>query len=124
MNPSSNEPNTHRRTQGAPSSGPSLQLRLVAALGFLAAIGMGFLLLSRQLAVYGAQEYMRAHYNAESDVPVRAVRAEFLDEASVGGRPVPPLGFCWTIELDAGPSRAEVTINPWTREVIDWHAEL
>jgi hypothetical protein len=117
------EPDLEATTDRARHTGPSLQLRLVAGLGFLAAIGVGALLFSRQLAITGAQEYLRLHYNTEAEVPVRSVRAEFLDDTTLEGK-TPPLGFCWTIELDAGPSRAEVTINPWTREVIDWHAEL
>lgn len=101
-----------------------LGTRLLAGLGFV----MGALLLglyfSQQAALDRAESYLRNRYRLNLDIPVKRVRADFLTTPIHAGRNLPPLGFCWTVELDAGNSQAEVMINPWTHDVVDWRAEL
>ena len=98
--------------------------RLLAGLGFLLALGVVCVAISRQLAISTAQMYMRQHYNTTVELPVRTIRPEFLTGTTASGKPLPPLGFCWTIELESGGSQAEITINPWTHDIVDWSAQL
>jgi hypothetical protein len=98
--------------------------RLLAGLGFALALILGGLAVSRQTAMTRAQNYVRDRYNTDVEVPVRDVKPTFIDGPTRAKRSRPPFGFCWTIQLEAGSSQAEVTIDPWTYEVIDWEAEL
>ncbi len=97
---------------------------LLAGLGFLLAALMLALFLSSQLAVLEAQNYLRKHYQIDADLPVKGIRPTLVQEPLASNRPMPPLGFCWAIEVDADFIQAELSVNPWTREVIDWEIEI
>jgi hypothetical protein len=103
---------------------PAWSSRLLSGTGFLLAGGLLLLLMSGHVATAKAQNYVRDRCQADVDVPVREVRADFLTGPTASGRPLPPLGFCWTIEFDAGSAEAEVSVSPWTHEVIDWRGSL
>ena len=118
-NPSITHVTTASSIPGTPWS-----TRLLAALGFLLALAVVCVAISRQLAISTAQMYMRQHYNTTVELPVRTIRPEFLTGTTASGKPLPPLGFCWTIELESGGSQAEITINPWTHDIVDWSAQL
>jgi hypothetical protein len=97
--------------------------RIFAALGFLLALGAVVLGITRQLAIQAAQSYLRDRYHADVEAQVRSVRPEILAQSGTEN-PLPPLGFCWSVDLQVGTSHAKVSIDPWTREVVDWSAEL
>jgi len=99
-------------------------MRLLAGLGFLLGFAVLGVLGSAQFAVTRAESYLRDRYQARIELPVRQIRPTLLTRPPPTGQPMPLLGFCWTIELDAGASQAEVTIDPWSHEVLDWQAEL
>lgn len=107
---------------------PQLQVprstRILAGCGFLLAALVLALFVSSQLAVLEAQNYLRKRYRIDADLPVKEIRPALVSEPLASNRPLPPLGFCWTIELDTGFVQAELSINPWTREVIDWQIEI
>jgi hypothetical protein len=94
--------------------------RLLALLGFVLAIGMGTLFTSQQIATEKARNYLKDRFKTNIEVPVRAVRPEFVFQTSTG-RPAPPLGFCWAIEVETGIANGEVMIDPWSQEVVDWN---
>lgn len=98
--------------------------RLLAALGFFLAAAVVGLCFSGQVAVARAQDYLRTRYHAPVEIPIRRVRPDFRTGPTATGAPLPPLGFCWTVELDAGSVDAEVSISPWTHEVVDWEADF
>jgi hypothetical protein len=104
--------------------GSSWGTRFLAALGFFLAAGVVGLGFSGQIAMAKAQDYLRTRYHAPIEIPVRRIRPDFLTGPTATGEPLPPLGFCWTVELDAGSAEAEVSISPWTHEVVDWEAEF
>ena len=96
----------------------------LAALGFVATACLIGLVISSQLALLEAQNYLRKRYRVNLDVPVRHIRPNLLTGPVASRRPLPPLGFCWTIELETGSIEAELSVNPWTREIIDWNIEI
>ena len=98
-------------------------VRLLAAGGFLLALAVGGLFFSQQIAVEKARNYLKGRYKTNLEVPVRDIRPDFVF-APASGNPAPPLGFCWTIEVETGLTRAEVMVNPWTHEVVDWNVDL
>lgn len=98
--------------------------RVLAGLGFACAALAIFLMVSSQLALLDAQNYLRRRYRVNLDVPIKQIRPNLLSEPVASRRPLPPLGFCWTIELDTGSIQAELSVNPWTREIIDWNIEI
>jgi hypothetical protein len=108
--------------QALPHERTPWSTRLLAGLGFALALALLGLVISRQIAVAKAQAYVKRKYHA--DIDIRGIRPDFLLEKSSTGRSTPPLGFCWTIEIDAGPALLEVSVNPWTHEVVDWRGEL
>jgi len=91
---------------------------LLAALGFLLAALLGAGLISRQLALIRAQNYLRDRYGVNLDVPVTDARPAFLTRTPRLG-PAPPLGFCWGVELRAGGISADVFLNPWNHQILD-----
>lgn len=98
--------------------------RLLAALGFAGAILAIALVISSQMALLEAQNYLRKRYRLNLDVPIKQIRPNLLIGPVASRRPLPPLGFCWTIELDSGPIQAELSVHPWTREILDWKIEI
>jgi hypothetical protein len=110
---------THRDNPPAPWTS-----RALAGLGFLLAALLVVLAVSRHLAMTQAQSYLQSHYRVNLELPVQNVRPHFLTGSTHSGRPLPPLGFCWAVELDVGTSEAEVMVNPWTHEIVDWDADL
>jgi hypothetical protein len=100
--------------------GVSWSVRLWAALGFLLAVALGGLFLSQQIAVERARNYARSRLKVDLDIPVQAIRPDLVgDDLELLSEP-PPLGFCWTIEIEAGIATGEVLINPWNHEVVGW----
>lgn len=101
-----------------------LSSRLLAAAGFVLAIALAVLFVSQQIAVEKARGYLKSRYKTNVEVPVKSIRPDFLFEAPETGKAVPPLGFCWTIEVDTGVAGGEVMVNPWNHEVVDWRVDL
>jgi hypothetical protein len=93
--------------------------RLLAVLGFVLAGGVGAIYTSQQMAVEKARGYLKSRFKTNLEVPVKSIRPDFVFDPS-SGRPAPPLGFCWTIEIDTGVGSGEVMVNPWNHEVVDW----
>src|SRR5688572_25649212 len=87
--------------------------RVLAVAGFLLALAVAGLFFSQQLAVEKARDYLKARYKTNLEVPVRDIRPDFVFNPSTG-KPAPPLGFCWTIEVETGVTNGEVMVNPWT----------
>lgn len=102
----------------------SWSTRLLAVLGFVCAGLVVTLAVSSQLALIEAQNYLRKRYRIDLDLPVKQIRPNLLSPPVASRRPLPPLGFCWTVELDSGSIQAELSVNPWTREIIDWDIEI
>ena len=98
-------------------------VRFLALAGFLLALAVGGLFISQQLAVERARTYLKSRYKTNLEVPVRDIRPYFVFQPA-SGNPAPPLGFCWTIEVETGLTRAEVVVNPWTHDVVDWNVDL
>jgi hypothetical protein len=98
--------------------------RLLAGLGFLLALACLAVFISYQVVMLRAEDYLKERYHANIDVPVKRVRPEFLKAAAESERPLPPLGFCWVLELDGGKVAGEVTVNPWTHEVLNWSTNI
>jgi hypothetical protein len=94
--------------------------RLLALLGFLLLAGAGALFTSEQMAVEKARGYLKERFKTNIEVPVKSIRPDFVYETD-SGKPTPPLGFCWTIEVDTGVASGEVMVNPWNHEVVDWN---
>jgi len=107
----------------APARATPWGTRLLALLGFLLAIALGGLFLSQQIAVEKARNYARNRFKVNLDVPVHAVRPTLIsDDIELTAAP-PPLGFCWSIELETGLAAGEVLVNPWTHEVVGWRLQ-
>jgi hypothetical protein len=98
--------------------------RLLAGLGFVLAVGVLAIFASYQMVLLRAEDYLKERYHANIDVPVKRVRPEFLKTVAEPGCPMPPLGFCWVLELDGGKVTGEVTVNPWNHEVVDWRTDI
>ena len=98
-------------------------MRLLSALGFVLAATGATLIFSRQVAIDRARNYLRQRYHINVEVPVKDVRPELLQGPLRSGRSLPPFGFCWTVEIDATVIHAEVTLNPWTHEIVDWRID-
>lgn len=107
----------------APEKRAAWAPRLLAVAGFLLAGGFIMLGFSQQVAAEKARGYLRTRYKANIDVPVRHIRPDFVFDPS-SGKPAPPLGFCWTIEVDAGVASGEVMVNPWNHEIVDWNVDM
>lgn len=101
----------------------SWSVLLLAALGFILAVATGVLFFSQQVAIEKARGYLKSRYKTDIEVPVKDIRPDFVFDPSTG-KPAPPLGFCWTIEVDTGVASGEVMVNPWNHEVVDWHVDL
>jgi hypothetical protein len=98
--------------------------RLLAVLGFLlAALVLGFLV-SRQVAVANAENYLRKRYGVDIEVPVSQIQPCIVSKARSADRPLPPFGLCWSVRLTVGKREAEVMINPWNDEIVDWRADF
>lgn len=94
--------------------------RLLALLGFLLLGASGAIFTSQQMAVEKARGYLKERFKTNIEVPVKSIRPDFVYETA-SGKPSPPLGFCWTIEVDTGVASGEVMVNPWNHEVVDWN---
>ncbi len=93
-----------------------------AAGGFvLGALVLG-LLVSRQLALMRAQDYLRSRYGMNIELPVDEIRPALLTRSPRIGS-APPGGFCWGVQLRLGALAADVLLNPWTHEVVDVEVE-
>lgn len=96
--------------------------RLLAAAGFLLAGLVVALIISQQVAYDRARDYLRDRYHMNLDVPVKSLRPDLLSGPTTSGR-VPPLGFCWTAEIETDLVSGEVMLNPWTHEVVHWRLD-
>jgi hypothetical protein len=107
-------------TMGREKSRSSWSVRLLAVLGFLLLGAVGAVFASQQMAVDKARGYLKGRFKTNIEVPVKSIRPDFVFEPT-SGRAAPPLGFCWTIEIDTGVGSGEVMVNPWNHEVVDWN---
>lgn len=99
-----------------------LLLHSAAAGGFvLGALVLG-LLVSRQMALVRAQDYLRSRYGMNMELPVDEIRPALLTRTPRIGS-APPGGFCWGVQLRLGALAADVLLNPWTHEVVDVEVE-
>ncbi len=103
---------------GAPTRDRWLS-RALAILGFVLLFAVMLGCVSRQLAIERAQSYVRSQYHLDLELDVTGIQAVLVTPAAGSTRRLPPLGLCWVAQVAAGPVRAELTLNPWTGEVIE-----
>jgi hypothetical protein len=120
----SDEPELDCSAPAPPPPGIPWSTRLLAVAGFLLAVSAAGLYLSQQIALDRARNYLRDKYNANLELPIKDIRPDFVAGATASGKPLPPLGFCWTIVIETGVAEGEVLINPWNHEVLDWRMDL